>query len=359
MRYLVPSLLAYLLLSFLVISCSGEQRTRLSVTPTSYGKADNILVVMDDYSWGTVIGDTFRHNFEALYPVTPQPEPVYDLIHKKPKTFSEGKIFKTHRSVLIVGALDDIDNPASELIRKTLGEKNIRRAKKESNYRIAIHKNRWAQGQTVIYWFAPDRNELLKTVAKDYQRVMNEFNKADTDMFIHQVYLPGENTKARVAMEKEFKVTLKVPQEYIVAHRDSVAIWMRRETNEISSNIFMYVLPMSDSTTLTPEHHKYYRNALTKSYFSTHIEDSYMQIDDRILPIYYNEMQFDQKPALQARGLWGMVNDFMGGSFVTYMIKDEENQRIILLDGFVHAPGKRKRPELRKLDMIFSTFQTL
>lgn len=84
-----------------------------------------------------------------------------------------------------------------------------------------------------------------------------------------------------------------------------------------------------------------------------------MQIDDRILPIYYNEMQFDQKPALQARGLWGMVNDFMGGSFVTYMIKDEENQRIILLDGFVHAPGKRKRPELRKLDMIFSTFQTL
>ena len=81
-----------------------------------------------------------------------------------------------------------------------------------------------------------------------------------------------------------------------------------------------------------------------------------MQIDDRVLPIYYQEMSFDNKPTLQARGLWGMVNDFMGGSFVTYMIKDEANNRVIILDGFIHAPGQKKRPEMRKLDMIFSTF---
>ena len=67
-------------------------------------------------------------------------------------------------------------------------------------------------------------------------------------------------------------------------------------------------------------------------------------------------MQFDNKETLQARGLWGMVNDFMGGPFVTYMIKDEVNNRMIILDGFVHAPGQKKRPEMRKLDMIFSTF---
>jgi hypothetical protein len=83
-----------------------------------------------------------------------------------------------------------------------------------------------------------------------------------------------------------------------------------------------------------------------------------MQIDDRVLPIYYQEMTFDKKTALQARGLWGMVNDFMGGPFVTYMIKDPANNRVIILDGFIHAPGQKKRPEMRKLDMIFSTFSS-
>jgi hypothetical protein len=132
-------------------------------------------------------------------------------------------------------------------------------------------------------------------------------------------------------------------------------MWLRKETDKTSSSIFIYSLPLSDSTQPNPERHKYIRNKLTKQYFSTHIEDSYMQIDDRYLPIYYQNMTFGGKPTLQARGLWGMVNDFMGGSFVSYMILDEANKRVLFLDGFVHAPGQKKRPWMRRLDMIFST----
>ena len=344
-----------LLLLFLISSCTNQQRSRLSVSPSAYGKVDNIMVVADDYTWNTTIGDTFRSAFEALYPVTPQPEPLYDLRFKTPKEFKEGKIFRTFRSIVIMGVLDDDNDGATELIKRAIGDENIKRAYDDPNYTVAIHRNRWAQGQTIVYWFAPTRTALLESVAQNYERVMNQFNEADTKRFIEQIYAPGQNVEASKAVLDLFDMSLKVPREYIVANVDSVSIWMRKETDKTSSNIFIYSLPLADSTQPNPERHKYIRDKLTKQYFSTHIEDSYMRIDDRYMPIYYQTMTFDGKPTLQARGLWGMVNDFMGGSFVSYMILDEAHNRVIFLDGFVHAPGQKKRPEMRRLDMIFST----
>ncbi|MDC0231183.1 DUF4837 family protein, partial [Aureispira] len=181
MQYIVSFTISIIFFVSLLTSCTERQQKRLAVTPTSYGKVDNIMVVADNYTWTTTIGDTFRNYFEALYPVTPQPEPIYDLRYKKPLEFKDVKVLKTHRAIIILGALDDMDDPASEIIRKSIGDANVKRASEQSNYRIAVHKDRWAQGQTVIYWFGPDRNELLKTIAKDNQRVMNEFNKADTE----------------------------------------------------------------------------------------------------------------------------------------------------------------------------------
>lgn len=358
MQHFLSFIITSIILISTISSCTQKQRTSIAVTPNAYGKVDNIMVVADDYTWTTTIGDTFRNYFEALYPVTPQPEPIYDLRHKTPKEFNEGKILKTHRAIIIMGALDDMNDPASAEIRKAIGPENVQKAIDQPNYRIAFHQDRWADGQTVVYWFGPTREELLKTVAKDYQEVMKQFNIADTEFFIQQIYAPGSNADATNAIYETFKIDLKIPREFALANIDSNSIWLRRETNKTSSNIFIYSLPLSDTTALIPENHKRLRNQLTKVYFSTHIEDSYMQIDDRVLPIYYQEMTFDNKKALQARGLWGMVNDFMGGPFVTYMIEDPKNNRVIILDGFMHAPGQKKRPGMRKLDMIFSTFSS-
>jgi len=348
---------AFLSIIFLSLTaCNEIQEKRYEVTPNSYGRPNNILVVTDEFNWTTAIGDTFRNHFEALYPVTPQEESIYDIRYSEPLEFNETKILKTHRAIVIMAALDDPNDRAAELIRSTLGEKGIQRAQEKENYRIAIHKDRWAHGQIVIYWFAPDRKALMKTVREDYQRVMNKIDKADSKLYLEQIYAPGQNHKVAEMIKKDLSIQIQIPKEYFLAHQDTNAYWLRRETNKVSSNIFIYELPYSDSTLAIPQHHKRIRNKLTKKYFATHVDDSYMRIQDEYLPIYYQPMSFDNRPTLQARGLWEMVNDFMGGSFVTYMIEDKANDRIIFLDGFVHAPGQKKRPEMRKLDIVFSTF---
>jgi hypothetical protein len=51
-----------------------------------------------------------------------------------------------------------------------------------------------------------------------------------------------------------------------------------------------------------------------------------------------------------------MEKDFMGGPFASYLLPDAKNNRILFIDAFVYAPGQKKRPEMRRLETVFSTF---
>ncbi|WCL83029.1 DUF4837 family protein [Saprospira sp. CCB-QB6] len=340
---------------FLLSSCSQDQLKRLEVTPTAYGSVDQMYFVCDEYLWDkSPIGDSVRQYFEALYPITPQPEPILDLRHVESREFN--KVLKTHRSIVILVDLSDEDEAGTDLVRQALGDKKVQKAFSDPTYRIAVQRDRWAKDQTVIFWFAPDRQSLFETVCRDYQKVINILHEKDTEKLVKQIYFSGQSEEIEADISKGLDLSISVPKGYKIAHQDSVACWLRKETNKVSSNIFIYSIENPAANTLSPDSLKAIRNRLTKDYFSSWQEGSYMQIDDVNLPTYYEKIDFGQREALQARGIWFMANDFMGGPFVTYLIPDPDNNRIILLDGFIHAPGQKKRPEMRKLDVIFSTF---
>ncbi len=342
---------------FSLLSCNGGGTKKYKVTPNSYGKPNSILLLCDPYYLTSAVGDSFKIRFESLFPVTPQEEPLYDVRYTKFNEFQEAKILKTHRTILMFAALDDKNDQVADLIRQSLGEKKIKRALTDRSYRLALQKDRWASGQMVIYWFAPDRQQLLESISQDYEKVMNVINKEDAAYYLDMIFVPGQNRAASQQIAETLSFDIQIPREYIIAHIDSQAVWLRRETDEISSNLFFYSLPMVDSNRAVIENFTKTRNRLTKTYFSTWVEGSYMRVDNRVLPIVFENMTIQGRNTLQARGLWAMVNDFMGGSFISYVIEDVAKERILFMDGFVHAPGQRKRPELRKLDLIFSTLK--
>ena len=57
---------------------------------------------------------------------------------------------------------------------------------------------------------------------------------------------------------------------------------------------------------------------------------------------------------IETKGLWTMINDFLGGSYTAYAILDEEKQRIIYAEGFIYCPGERKRAHIFELEAILS-----
>lgn len=61
--------------------------------------------------------------------------------------------------------------------------------------------------------------------------------------------------------------------------------------------------------------------------------------------------------AFEARGLWEMKNDAMGGPFVSHMRVDRANGRVIVVEGFVYNPGKLKRDQIRKLNACLYTLK--
>ena len=90
MRYHFNAIFITLFLSSTFFSCI-QQRTNTIDRPSAYGKVDNIMVVVNEETWTTTIGDSFKNHFEAPYPVTPRAEPIYDLHHKTPKQFKKEK----------------------------------------------------------------------------------------------------------------------------------------------------------------------------------------------------------------------------------------------------------------------------
>lgn len=340
---------SFLLLSSLFFSCESGTKVR----PLSYGKLDNVLVVSNNYIWQETAGDSLRAKLAALYPITPQPEPRLDLRHERPDSLD--KVLKTRRVIVILSDLLDTADFGRKLTVQALGEKGLEKALKQENFHLAFQKDRWAEGQLVIYWFAAGYPALIKSISNDYPTVLQRIGEVEDKQLKRQLYFSGEDEELGQEIAQHFGFRLRMPKGYLRAHKDSATMWFRYETNKISSNIFLSVLP---DTTISEDFFKAKRNELSQKYFASRIEGSFMQIDDRFVPVFFDDFSLGKKGmnGLQARGLWYIVNDFMGGSFVSYLFRDPERKRLILLDAFVHAPGQAKRPELRKLDAVLSSF---
>ena len=61
--------------------------------------------------------------------------------------------------------------------------------------------------------------------------------------------------------------------------------------------------------------------------------------------------------AFEARGLWEMKNDAMGGPFVSHVRVDRAHARVVVVEGFVYNPGGLKRDKMRKLNAALYTLQ--
>ena len=57
------------------------------------------------------------------------------------------------------------------------------------------------------------------------------------------------------------------------------------------------------------------------------------------------------------RGLWEMENDMMGGPFVSYSQVDTAKNIVVVTEGFIYAPEKRKRDYIREMEAALQTLE--
>ena len=82
-----------------------------------------------------------------------------------------------------------------------------------------------------------------------------------------------------------------------------------------------------------------------------------MRTNDVDLPMLTQYINLDGHYTLEARGIWDIVNDFMGGPFVSYLIHNADTNELLFIDCFVHAPGKKKRDQIQYLEYIIGSIK--
>ena len=83
------------------------------------------------------------------------------------------------------------------------------------------------------------------------------------------------------------------------------------------------------------------------------MEGMYMATDSNYVEV--KDIVVKGEYAFEARGLWYMKGDMMGGPFVSHARVDRPNGRVVVVEAFVYAPEKQKRDLIRQMEASLYT----
>ncbi|MCB0546950.1 MAG: DUF4837 family protein [Phaeodactylibacter sp.] len=348
---------ASFLIAFLLQSCSEETQRGLRPIPTAFGNLNEIVVIMDADMWDGAIGDTLRYYYSSAYPLLPQPEPIFDLRFFTPEELNKDPLRKELRTYLVVGNLNDRNSPATKMIINDIGEEKARKAKEDKDYNSALGRDKWAKGQLLIYEFGYSEDELMAVLKENFPAVRKRVNEHDSKKVDAYVYLNGQNKRLEEEIKEDMGVSMRIPSDYFRAINDDEIIWIRRETDETSSSIILKKIPYTDRSQLTKENIIALRDSIGRKYISSTLPNTYMQTNGVDLPVLAYVTKINGYYTLEARGIWEIVEDYMGGAFVSYLILNPNTNELLFVDGFLHAPGEDKRDLMQYIEHIIRTLK--
>lgn len=300
--------------------------------PHSVGKSSEILVVTDNTGqWNSMIGDSIINFFSREVPGLPQPEPMFTLVNIPVDAFNN--VYKKNRNIFIA----DIDASFEKPVVET-------------------KKDLWAKPQRVI-----------KITAATEEGFISEFEN-NKDVFM-ELYLRNERERVINAfkstekiiiandLKEQFGIYLTIPSGFNIATKAKDFLWIRKETVEYSQGIIIYTYNYDDTLVFKHENIVSKMDQITKEFIPGSVENSFMQVAHDYNEPVMKRVNFNDNFAVEARGLWKVENDFMGGPFVSYSLVDQRDQKVLTLDAYVYAPGEEKRDLLRQLEAILHTFR--
>ena len=309
-----------IILFFLIItlSCSDNQQKLL---PASSGNINNISVVTSDELWDGAVGDIIRENFGRPIYGLPQIEPVFSLSHIPSKVFS-GFATKS-RTILKV----DI-------------------SEKEGVFNF---KNTYASPQRIIQITANSVDKIIEIINEN-------LNSIYSTMYLNEIREKqrriSKNLNQTKAIKNSTGLTLRFPSAYRVAKVDSNFVWIRRDIETGSVNLFVSRYNDKNNSSIVK-----IRDSISKHHIPGPIENTFMSTD----PIYTpssQQISIRGKQILETRGLWEIKGQFMAGPFLNYQFESNTKQdEYIMLDGFVYSPGSSKREYVFELEAIMRSLK--
>jgi hypothetical protein len=189
-----------------------------------------------------------------------------------------------------------------------------------------------------------------------YPGVVKRIKQGEDERMRVTTWFEGTNRKLGDTVRQVAGAYLDVPGGYdrVPLDADDV-VWLRKEVQGASLNIMVTKVPYRDQQQLSKEGLKEIRNRIGREYISSTTDDTYMRINDEDLPLFTEATELNGAFAIEGRGIWEIENDYLAGPFVSYLLNDTSSNELILVDGFVYAPGRKKRDLMSEVVQVIRT----
>ncbi len=311
----------------LLLACNSESKKSARIIADSSGNINNLQIVITDALWQGEVGETVRELFAAPVDGLPQEEPLFSMNQMPPKAFTG---FARNNRTFVYVTLSD------------------------STY-VKYGKEPYASPQLGVFVSAPTPEGLTNQLKENAPKIIEalkstEIREKQRRIKKSLMNVSDLNTKLGISME--------IPSAYRVAKADDNFLWIRKDIRTGSLNLIAYQVPINaigsediikDIITL--------RDSISGAQVT--VDEGGRFITEEAYAPYLFEAELAGKFTYETKGTWEVRDKWMAGPFLNYAIKDQENNRYVIIEGFTFAPSIGKRDYQFELEAILKSVQFL
>ena len=312
---------------FALAMTSCHEGGKSMITPVSSGRPYEVLVVADDHCWMSP-DSALYHVLDTDVPCLPQSERSFRISRVRPTSYD--RTMRIFRNIIIADIQDIYTQP-----------------------KFKYSRNVYASPQMILTIQAPSQEEFASYLQQHGDMVVDLFTRAEMNREV-QLLKQKHNELISTKVGSQFDCDIWMPLGMDSYKIGKDFFWASSNLNDL--NFVMYTFPYRDKNTFTKEYFIHKRDSVMKVNLPGSREGMYMETADEAY-VETKNIAVGGAYAFEAKGLWEMRNDAMGGPFVSHMRLDKANARIVVVEGFVYNPGKMKRDQVRKLNAALYTLK--
>lgn len=309
----------------LIAACKEDSKPVLS---ESNGRMNHLLVVMDSEDWKDNLGQTFRDMLAKPIAGLPQEEFHFDVSRIPHVAYTS--MMKRSRNILVF--------------------------KKGKDSKIKTFNNKFASPQHIVEVQAPDANSLSILLDQNKKKLIGSFRNADIKNVQKNV---SKTAYAENQFEtlKKLNISVQIPNKFKLVEDTGHFLWLRQHLSggiavgDGTSNLIIYSVPFKKKVSMVQ-----LRDSIGEIHLRGAKDNMFMVTEKLYKPVVEKVTMLD-RVVYETRGKWEVINDWMAGPFLNYMIPDPKNNRFLIIEGFTYAPSVDKRDYMFELEAIIKSLQ--
>lgn len=305
-------------------SCNEGGTKDKSLLPNSVGNINSLQIITSNDLWTGVVGEAIRNNFAAPTDGLPQDEPLFSMNQMPPEAFTG---FARSNRLFLYVVLSDED-------------------------KATIATDEYAKPQAGGVIKATSEEKLVELINKNAAKIIEAFHAREIKERQRRTAISLMKTDS---LKKVMGVSMQIPSAYRIAKATDSFFWLRKDLKDGTTNILVYEVPLNmienDSTAVSDIIK--IRDSIGSRLLPVEDDDKFIT-EDAYAP-YLFKTTIDGRFAYETKGTWEVKDALMGGPFINYAIKDEKNNRYLILEGFTYAPAAAKRDLQFELESILTS----